>query len=139
MESLSDLAQEDVPETRFLLEMNFTDLSNFHIETQKYWTLAVKAALSAQDLELASGARAKQIRNQITTKILSRRQLGLVALVAIEQKIRNDSMHQTPEQGEAPQEADHIQTSLELFIRKRLHPSTVMSLQKSNKRLRKPD
>jgi hypothetical protein len=57
MESLSDLAPKDVPEaSRFLLEINFTDLSKFHIETQKYYTLAVHAALAAQDLEQACGA-----------------------------------------------------------------------------------
>ncbi len=36
IESLSSLAPEDVPEaSRFLLEINFTELSKFHIETQK--------------------------------------------------------------------------------------------------------
>jgi hypothetical protein len=70
MESLSDLAPEDVPETsRFLLEINFTKLSKSLIETQKYWTLEVKAALVAQDLEFARGVRAKQIRNRIYARI----------------------------------------------------------------------
>ena len=54
-----------------------TDLSNSHIETQKYWTLiAIKATLAAQDLELTTrGAIAKQISNQINAKIPSRRKL----------------------------------------------------------------
>jgi hypothetical protein len=52
MEALSDLAPEDVPEaSRFLLKINFTELSKCHIETQKYWTLAVNAALAAQNHE----------------------------------------------------------------------------------------
>ena len=117
-----------------------TDLSNSHIETQKYWTLiAIKATLAAQDLELTTrGAIAKQISNQINAKIPSRRKL--VGLVAIEQQIRKDSMYPTLEQGEAPQEADHTQTSLELvFICKHPHPLAVMTLPKSNKRLRNPD
>jgi hypothetical protein len=64
MQSLADLAPEDVPEaSRFLLEINFTDLSKSHIKTQKYWTLAVNATLAAQNLECARGQRAKWIRS----------------------------------------------------------------------------
>jgi hypothetical protein len=60
IETLSNLAPEDVPEaSRFLLEINFTNLSRFHIKTQKYWTLAVNAARMAQELDLARGTRAK--------------------------------------------------------------------------------
>jgi hypothetical protein len=63
MESLADLAPEEVLETsRFLLEINFTELSKYHIETQKYWTLAVNAALVAQNRKRTRGARAKRIR-----------------------------------------------------------------------------
>jgi hypothetical protein len=37
MESLVDLAPEEVPESsRFLFKINFTELSRYHIETQKY-------------------------------------------------------------------------------------------------------
>jgi hypothetical protein len=60
MESLADLAPEDIPEaSRFLLKINFTELSKYHPETQKYWILAVNAALAAQNQEWARGARAK--------------------------------------------------------------------------------
>ncbi len=60
MEVLADLSLEDVPEaSRFLLEINFTELSRLHVETQKYWNLAVNAALTAQNRELARGAREK--------------------------------------------------------------------------------
>ncbi len=52
MESLADLAPEEVPEaSRFLLKINFTELLKFHVETQKYWILAVNAALIAQNRE----------------------------------------------------------------------------------------
>ncbi len=60
MESLADLAPENVPEaSRFLLEINFTELLQSHIKTQKYWAIAVNATLAAQNLERARGARAK--------------------------------------------------------------------------------
>ncbi len=76
MESLSDMAPEDVPEvSRFLLEINFTELSKTHIETQKYWTVPVRAALVAQNLEQARGARAKQICNRTNAKVPCRRKL----------------------------------------------------------------
>ncbi len=91
MEALSDLAPEDVPEaSRFLLKINFTELSKCHIETQKYWTLAVNATLAAQNCEQARGAKAKQVRGRINTKIPSRQKLGLMA---IEQQIWKDEMH----------------------------------------------
>ncbi len=52
--SLSDLALEDLPESsHFLLEINFSELSTYYLETQKYWTLAVDAALKANALEYA--------------------------------------------------------------------------------------
>ncbi len=81
MEVLSDLAPEDVSEaSRFLLQINHTELSKCHIETQKYWTLAVNAALAAQNHERARGARAKRVQGQINAKIPSRQKLGLVAI-----------------------------------------------------------
>jgi hypothetical protein len=59
---LLDLAPEEVPEdSRFLLEINFSELSSYHLETQKYWTLAVDAALKAKALESARGAQAKRV------------------------------------------------------------------------------
>jgi hypothetical protein len=51
---LLDLAPEEVPkDSRFLLKINFSELSSYHLETQKYWTLAVDAALKAKALEYA--------------------------------------------------------------------------------------
>ncbi len=50
---LLDLAPEDVPKaSQFLLKINLSELSKFHLETQKYWTLAVDAALKAKALNL---------------------------------------------------------------------------------------
>ncbi len=50
----SDLAPEDVPKaSQFLLKINFSELSTSNLETQKYWTLAVDAALKAKALKSA--------------------------------------------------------------------------------------
>jgi hypothetical protein len=90
IETLSNLPTKDVPKaSRFLFEINFTNLSRFHIKTQKYWTLAVNAARMAQELDLARGARVKQAKQKVNAKILSRKKLGIVA---IEQQIRKDGM-----------------------------------------------
>ncbi len=79
MEVLSDLAPEDVPaESRFLLKINYTNLATFHIETQKYWTLAVWTAIHAKTLEQARGARSKQIRQKNNSKIPEERKWALL-------------------------------------------------------------
>jgi hypothetical protein len=78
---LLDLAPEEVPEaSRFLLEINFSELSKSYLKTQKYWTLVVDAALKAKALELARGARAKQVRWKINTKIPNRKKLGIATM-----------------------------------------------------------
>jgi hypothetical protein len=87
---LSDLSPKEVSESsRFLLEINFTELTSSHIETQKYWTLAVQADLMAKQLEDKHGARLKQIHKWLNTKIPSRKKLS------IKQQIRADGMHQS--------------------------------------------
>jgi hypothetical protein len=115
IETLSNLAPEDVPKaSRFLLEINFTDLSRFHIETQKYRTLAVNTAHTAQELDLARGARAKQAKQKVNAKILSRKKLGIVA---IEQQIRKEGMHWSITQtGTFPEH--HLQTLIDHFVAK---------------------
>ncbi len=137
MEFLTDLAPEEVPESsRFLLKINFTELSRYHIETQKYWTLAVNAALVAQNRKWARGARAKRIWCQINAKIPSRQKLGMVA---IEQQIQKDTMHQSTMQNSFNYATSHTQTSMESFTWKQPHSSAALSLLKLNKRMRKPD
>ncbi len=114
MEALADLTPEVIPEaSRFLLKINFTELSKYHTETQKYWTLAVNAALDAQNREQARGARAKQLWGRINAKIPSRQNLGLVA---IEQQIWKDGMHQSPTQSNITDH--HTQASIESYVRK---------------------
>jgi hypothetical protein len=64
------VASEDVPaESNFLLEINFSNLSKYHIELQKYWILAVNAALSARSYQLALGACARQIKHRVNAKL----------------------------------------------------------------------
>ena len=133
---LSEVSPEEIPEnSRFLLEINFSDLKKSHLETQTYWTLAVDAAIRAQDRESARGARAKRIRRRLNTKMVSRAKLGITA---VEQQIRKDGMHRTSSQADESQAVDANQTDLDRYV-KRPHPASIMGSMKSNKRLRKPD
>jgi hypothetical protein len=78
---LSDLSPNKVPKScRFLLEVNFTDLTSSHLETQRYWTLTMNAALTARQLEPKRGARIKQIRHRVNRKIPSQKKLGVAAV-----------------------------------------------------------
>jgi len=81
----ADVPPEEIPDdSRFLLEINFTDLAKSHLETQTYWILAMEAAIKAKSLESARGARAKRIRRRLNTKIPGRTKLGITA---VEQQI----------------------------------------------------
>ena len=133
----ADVPPEEIPDdSRFLLEINFTDLTKSHLETQTYWILAMEAAIKAKSLELARGARAKRIWRRLNTKIPGRTKLGITA---IEQQIRRDGMHRPPATGcETPTDS-RPQPTLERFIKRRPHPASTMGIMKSNKRLRKPD
>ncbi len=134
---LSDLRPEDIPKSsRFLLEINFTELTLSYIKMQAYWTLAVLAALMAKQLEDKQGASLKQIRKRLNTKVPSRKKLGITA---IEQQIRDDGMHQSSHTTNRTHEAQHKQTMLTSFITKHLHPSTALSMLNSNKWLYKLD
>ena len=136
MEFLSTLAPEDIPKaSRFLLEINFTELSTFQIETQKYWILAVTAACTAQELNSARGARAKRAKQVVNTRIASRKKLGIVA---IEEQIRRDRMHQSASQTDMSLD-QHSQTKIDSFTTKRPHPASITRALRSNKHLCKPD
>ena len=134
--SLSEVSPEKLPESsRFLLEINFLELFKHHLETQQYWALAVDAALKANALEQAQGARAKRVWRKLNTKVPSRRKLGIAA---VENQIRQNGMHQAGSSSN-PLDIDHLQSSLAMFIRRRPHPALVIASLRSNKRLRKPD
>ena len=133
----SEVAPEEIPEdSRFLLEINFTELTKSHLEHQTYWTLAMDAAVKAQELELARGARAKRARRRLNTKIAGRAKLGIIA---VEQQIRRDGMHRTPVHSEELSAVDIQQLPIDRFVKRRPHPASTIGNMKSNKRLRKPD
>jgi hypothetical protein len=79
---LLDLAPEDVPKaSRFLIKINFSELSTSHFKTQKYWTLGMNMALKAKTLESPlQGAGVKQVRRKFNTKIPNRTKLGIVPI-----------------------------------------------------------
>jgi hypothetical protein len=95
LETLAGTAPEDVPaESKFLLKINFSNLTKSHIKSQKYWILVVNAALTAQQQQLALGVCAKQIRDEVNRKLPSQNKLGIVA---VEQQIRLDRCHSIPQ------------------------------------------
>jgi hypothetical protein len=54
---LSDLSPEEVPNNCwFLPEINFTELASSHLKMQRYWALAMKAALTAKHHKCKRGA-----------------------------------------------------------------------------------
>jgi hypothetical protein len=134
----AEVAPEDVPNnSRFLLEINFSELTKAHLETQTYWTLAVDAAITAKTLELARGARAKRIRSRLNTKIASC--CSKLGITAVQQQIRKDGMHKITPQSDALQASDSPQLTIDCFFKKRPHPASIMADMRSNKRYRKPD
>ncbi len=96
----------------------------------------VDAAITAKTLELARGARAKQTRSQLNTKVASRTKLGITE---VQHQIRKDRMHRTTSQSDALQASNSAQLTLDCFVKKRPHPASIMADMKSNKRYRKPD
>ncbi len=94
------------------------------------------AAITAKTLELARGARAKQTRSRLNTKIASRAKFGITA---VQQQIRKDRMHRTTSQSDTLQASNSAQLTLDRFVKKQPHPTSIMADMKSNKRYRKPD
>jgi hypothetical protein len=134
---LSDLKPDKVSEScRFLLEVNFTDLTSSHSETQWYWTLAMNAALTARQLERKRGASIKQIRHRVNRKIPSQKKLGVAAA---EQRICLDGMHRPPNSNSSDDTNHGSQTTLTSLIIICPHPSSTLTTLKSNNRLRKLD
>ncbi len=134
---LSDLSPGNIPEScRFLLEINFTDLASTCLETQRYWTLAVNAALMGQQLKNRRGAHIKQVRRKLNRKIPSRQKLGIIV---VERQSRTDGMHCQPDLTNNKHTIRLNQTTLTSLITKRPHLSSVLNSLKSNKHLRKPN
>ncbi len=138
LESLAGITPEDVPaESRFFLEINFSNLNNSNVEMQQYWILAINAALTTQQLQRARWAQSKRMLDKVNRKLPSRTKMGIVA---VEQQIRSDQCHFLPRKEEHTRFQTSNQSSINgFFTKKRPHPAAIESLLKSNKRLRKPD
>ena len=122
--SLSEVSSEELPESsRFLLEIIFSKLSKHHLETQRYWTLAVDVALKANALEQARGTRVKRVWRKLNTKVPSRWKLGIAA---VEHQIQQDGMHHAGSSSN-PHAINPLQSSLATFIRRCPHPALVIA------------
>jgi hypothetical protein len=54
--ALSNISPEDIPDNyQFLLKFNFTKLTAAHLETQRYWTLAMDMAIATRHQEQQRG------------------------------------------------------------------------------------
>jgi hypothetical protein len=79
IQELLELSPDEVPESsHFLLEINFTELTCSHLETQWYWTFALHAALKAKQSEDRRGARLKRVRKRLNRKLP--REINMVLL-----------------------------------------------------------
>jgi hypothetical protein len=137
LEFLTGTAPEEVPaESQFLLEINFSKLSKFHTESQKYWISAVNAALTAKQCLSALGAHARQVRDKVNRKLFSQTKLGIVAT---EQQIRWDLCHSLLCQEEHMRFNTSNQSSLDRLVSKRPHPVSILNLMRPNECLQKPD
>jgi hypothetical protein len=62
IKQLAETSPDNIPEgSRFLLEINFGNLTRSHIENQQYWIIALQAAVTAGQQIAAAGRRAKRI------------------------------------------------------------------------------
>jgi hypothetical protein len=137
IEELAETPPEDIPEgSKFLLEINFEDLTKSHIENQQYWIIALKAAITAGGRSAAAGSRAKRIRNKVNRKLPSRSKLGITA---VERQIRHDGMHLAANE-DIPFPGNETEPTITIFLtKKHPHPAAIFAQFRSNKRLCKPD
>jgi len=134
---LAETSPDEIPEeSKFLLEINFGDLTKSHIENQQYWIIAIQAAIAAGRRSAASGSRARRIRNRVNLKLSSRSKLGITA---VERQIRQDCMH-LPAHEVSLFSNNTTELPITPFLtRKRPHPAASFAQLRSNKRLCKPD
>ena len=137
IKELAEMPPEDIPEeSKFLLEINFGDLTKSHIEHQQYWIIAIQAAITAGRRSAAAGRRAKRIRHRVNLKLSSRSKLGITA---VERQIRQDCMHLTAHEVTPFPDNTTEPPITSFFMRKRPHPAASFAQLRSNKRLCKPD
>ena len=93
IKELADTAPEEVPkESKFLLKINFGNLTKSHIDNQHYWVIAIQSAITAGQQTAAASGQAKGIRHKVNLKIPSRTKLGITA---VEMQIRQDRIPST--------------------------------------------
>ena len=123
LDRLIDTPPEEVPEgSRYLLELDYSDLYNASFEQQSYWVLAMKAARRA-------GRRAR-----------SRRHAARISRRLRPPKLRDSRNKQLPCYDFTNEDA-RMERELGLISRhnKRRSASASEAAYASNKRLRKPD
>ena len=70
IEELVETPPEDIPEeSKFLLEINYGDLTKSHIENQQYWIIALQAAITAGRRSAAADSRSRCIRHRINRRL----------------------------------------------------------------------
>jgi hypothetical protein len=134
IEDLAETSPEDIPEeSKFLLEINFGNITKSHIENQQYWIIALQAAITAGWRSSVEGSQARRIRHRVNRKLPSRSKLGITV---VERQILRDYMHLAAKE-DMP--FPHTAPSITTFLTKRPHPVTIFAQYRSNKRLCKPD
>ncbi len=134
IEELEDTAPEEVPEeSKFLLEINFGDLTKSHIKNQQYWVIAIQAAITTGQRKTAAGGRAKRIRHKVNLKTPSRTKLRITT---VEAQIRQDRMRSSAEKDTF---FSSTKSTINKYLKKQPHPAAAFALAGSNKRLCKPD
>jgi hypothetical protein len=124
---LSDLSPEEVPNnSRFFLVFNFTEPTKANLETQRYWTLAMNAALTARQEERQHGASIKLVRRKLNRKIPSRKKLGITT---VEHQIWLDGMYRHPNPTISDDIAHPKQTTLTSLTTKRPSLSSIAHTQ----------
>ena len=120
IESLVDMDPDDVPpESRYLLEMDFTSLFRSSFERQSYWVRAMRAARRAgrRTAQQQSRRGASARRRSAATRAPRPR----IDTDAVRRQIREELGLQEP------------------LTRRRTNPAGIAAQDKTNKRLRKPD
>ena len=117
IKQLAETSSDDIPEgSRFLLEINFGDLTRSHIENQQYWIIALQAAIAAGRRIAAAGSRARRICHRVNHKHPSRTKLGITV---VEMQIQRDCMHLAANDNTP---FPHNKPPITKFLTKRPHP-----------------
>ncbi len=128
IEELAETPPEEIPkESKFLLEIDFGELTMSHLKNQQYWIIALQAAITVGQRSAAAGGQAKRIRHKINLKLPSRTKLGITA---VEMQIQRDQMH-TPARNDAP--SPPTESSINRFLKKQPHLLAIFAQYHSNK------